>query len=145
MKLIHTSPEEIKTIHAHGLFDDCLFFSSSEYTMTQSDTVFVYSLEQDDEQVVAVYELYDEEIVSEIAEKLEISEDDAERVLDGRDSSWNHGGDGEDDWWVQAKQGECAKKMGYQACESKDEQGTVYIIPMFGREADLNLERIDAA
>lgn len=145
MKLIHTSPEKIKTIHAHGLFDDCLFFSSTEYTMTQANSVFVYSLEQDEEKVVAVYDLYDEEVVSEIAERLDISEDVAERVLDGRNSVWDYSDEADDAWWLQAKQGECAKKMGYEACESQDEQGSVYIIPMLNRENELILERTDVS
>ena len=143
MKLIHTSPAEIKEIKTNGMFCDCLFFSVDEYTMTQASTVYVYSLEQDDEKIISVSELHDDEIISDIASVLEIDEEDAERVLDGRDTAWDHGGDGEDDWWVQAKQGECAKKMGYEACEAEDEQGTVYIIPMIGRKDDLNLERID--
>ena len=36
--------------------------------------------------------------------------------------------------------GECAKKMGFDGCKDEDEQGTVYIIPMFGREEILVLE-----
>ncbi len=145
MKLIHTSPEEIKNIHSKGLFSDCLFFSATEYTMTQSKTVYVYSMEQDEEKVISVRELHDKEIIEDIARVLEIEEEDAERVLDGRDTAWDHNGDGEDDWWVQAKQGECAKKMGYEACEAEDEQGVVYIIPMTGRVGELNLERTDVA
>ena len=87
----------------------------------------------------------DGDILSNVySEVLEISEDDAERVLDGRDTVWEHGGGGEIDWWVQGKQGECAKKMGFEAVEGRDEQGHVYIVPMFDRENDLVLDRVDS-
>ena len=87
----------------------------------------------------------DGDILSNVySEVLEISEDDAERVLDGRDTVWEHGGGGEFDWWVQGKQGECAKKMGFEAAEGRDEQGHVYIVPMFDRENDLVLDRVDS-
>ena len=112
MKIIHTSPNKIEKINDSGIFGDCLFFSANEYMMTQSDIVYVYSLEISEEKICAVYDLYDEEIIRNIAEVLEISEDDAERVLNSRDTVWEHGGGGEIDWWVQGKQGECAKRMG---------------------------------
>lgn len=138
MKLIHTSPVEIKEIKSSGMFDDCLFFSTTEYAM--GNVKAVYSLEIDEEKIVHVSDLYDEELVAHIAQALEVDEDAAERMLDGRDTAFDHGKDGEDDWWIQAKQGECAKKMGYEACETEDEQGTVYIVPMLNRENDLKRE-----
>ncbi len=49
----------------------------------------------------------------------------------------------EADWWIQELRGECAKKMGYDGCEDEDEQGSVYIVPMFGREEILVLEGDD--
>lgn len=143
MKLIHTSPNKIEKINNSGLFGDCLFFSVDEYIMTASRTVYVYSIEIDDEKIADVSELYDEEIIKDIMDTLDVDEDVAANMLDGTDTAWDHGKDGEDDWWIQGKQGECAKKMGYEAVESRDEQGTVYIVPMLGREADLVLERID--
>jgi len=142
MKIIHTSPEKIENINNKGIFGDCLFFSSEEYTMTQSETVYVYSLEISEEQICHVSDLYDEEIVAHIANVLSISHEEAENVLTGRNTAWDYGGDGEDDWWVQGKQGECAKKMGFESAESIDEQGTVYIVSMTGRECDLVLVRV---
>ncbi|MDE8603911.1 hypothetical protein M3I01_013490 [Marinomonas sp. RSW2] len=140
MKIFHTSPVEIKAINTLGLFGDCLFFSNDVYTMTASSTVYTYSMEIEDEDFIDVSELYDEEVIKDICETLEVEEDDAERMLDGRDTAFDHGKDGEDDWWIQRIQGECAKKMGYKACKAFDEQGTVYIIPMLGRESELTLE-----
>lgn len=135
MKLIHTSPVEITEIKTDGMFDDCLFFSGSEYAM--GDVAAVYSLDINDDKIIPASELYDEEIIAKIAYALDVDDDAAERMLDGRDSAFDHGKTGEDDWWIQAKQGECAKKMGYEAVKSRDEQGTVYIVPMAGRLNDL--------
>ena len=47
--------------------------------------------------------------------------------------------DAENDWWLQGKRGECAVTMGFDGCEDRDEQGTVYIVPMKGREIELTL------
>ena len=44
---------------------------------------------------------------------------------------------------MQGKQGECAKRMGFEAAKGRDEQGHVYIVPMIDRENDLVLERVD--
>jgi len=144
MKIIHTSPSEIKEINKNGMFDDCLFFSGSEYVMAVKGPLYVYSLEVDEDKIIDVSELHDEELISYIAEALDVDEDAAERMLDGRDNAFDHGLDGEDDWWIQAKQGECAKLMGYQAVEAQDEQGPVYIVPMLGKVGELNLDRIDS-
>ncbi len=135
MLVIHTSPVEITEINKSGMFDDCLFFSDDEYAMGK--VAATYSLEIDESAVIDVFDLDDEEMIEHIASVLEIDTDDAERVLDGRDTAMDHGADCDMDWWIQAKQGECAKKMGYEACRAVDEQGVVYIVPMFGRESDL--------
>ncbi|OHU85539.1 MULTISPECIES: hypothetical protein [Pseudoalteromonas] len=142
MKAFHTSPNEITNIKATGTFDDCLFFSHDVYTMTASNTVYVYSLELNEEHIVRVSDLYDEELIAHISDVLSVDEEVAERMLDGRDTAFDHGLDGEDDWWIQAKQGECAKRMGYKAVEAQDEQGTVFIVPMLGCESELTLEEV---
>jgi hypothetical protein len=142
MNIIHTSPVKIDKITPWGLFDDCLFFSADEYVMTQSDEYFVYSLNIDDDQIISVSSLYDDEIIADIVRVLDVSENDAEQLLNGSCSVYDLGCDGEYDWWIQAKQGECGKKMGYEAVKSIDEQGTVFIVPMLGRENDLILEAV---
>ena len=139
MKLIHTSPELITEINTDGLLGESLCFSGHEYVMTASAQYFVYEIDIDEDKIISSGSLDDEEIVSEIAERLGVDEDVAERVLDGRDSAWDHGGDADDDWWIQEQMGVCAKKMGYEACEADDEQGAVWIVPMLGREKDLVL------
>jgi len=141
MNVIHTSPAKIEKIRSYGLFADCLFFSNNEYVMTAAEGYYVYALEIQDDEIIEDYELYDDEIIAEIADNLGVDNDIAESLLDGSQSANDLMLEdaGEADWWIQSKQGECAKKMGYKACQSTDEQGTVYIVPMMGRESDLKL------
>ena len=134
MKIYHTSPSRIEKIKDNGLFGECLFFSNEIYQMGAGEVV-VYSL--DVEKIIVASNLDDNSVIQDIANYFEIDEDEAEKVLTGRTSVFNIGGDGEDDWWVQGKQGEAAKNMGYEAVKSEDEQGAVYIVPMLGRENDL--------
>ncbi|MFG1487630.1 hypothetical protein ABMA58_00100 [Oceanospirillum sp. HFRX-1_2] len=137
--MIHCSPREIKEgmINHSGIAGDCLFFSNNAYDMSAGSVTYVYEA---DFNCVRVRELYDEEIIAEIAERFNCDEGEAERLLDGRANEWDFDGcEGYDSWWLQGKRGECAVKMGYDGCEDWDEQGTVFIVPMFGREAELNL------
>lgn len=135
MRITHTSPAVITKITDRGLFDDCLFFSDNEYAM--GDVAAVYELEISEDEIIDVSELSDESMIQVIADQFDVDMDTAERILDGRDTALEHTGDAEDDWFVQATQGQCAKIEGFKACQSIDEQGTVYIVPMLGREADL--------
>lgn len=140
MKLFHTSPTKIESISKFGTFDDCLFFSNEVYEMSACETI-VYSIDASNMSFIDASDLHDDEVISEIAERFEIDLDAAESLLDGSGSVWNHSfGDADADWFIQARRGECAKKMGFDGCEDQDEQGTVYIIPMFGRESILVLE-----
>ena len=100
--------------------------------------VITYSIDAENMSFIDAGDLTDAEIIAEIAGRFDIDEDLAESLLDGSDSVWNHDfADAENDWYIQAKRGECAKKMGFDGCLDEDEQGAVYIIPMFGRESIL--------
>lgn len=139
MKLFHTSPTKIESISKFGTFDDCLFFSIAPYSMSVGE-VITYSVDASGMDFVDASDLHDDEIVERIAKVLEVDLEDAESLLDGSSSIWDfdHIEDhGEQDWWLQAKRGECAVKMGFDGCIDRDEQGSVYIIPMFGRESIL--------
>lgn len=134
--MYHTSPNKIEagSINNNGIAGSCLFFSDDVYQMSAA-SVYVYEADFD---CVRARELYDAEIVARIAERFSCDEDDAERLLDGRSNEWDFDGcDGDDSWWLQGMRGECAVKMGYDGCEDEDEQGTVYIVPMIGRENEL--------
>ena len=134
--MFHTSPVKIEKINKHGVAGDCLFFSDDVYVMGASSSVYVYEA---DFNCVRASQLHDDQIVAQIAARFGVDEDTAESLLDGSENEWNHGADADESWWLQGKRGECAVKMGYDGCEDEDEQGTVYIVPMFGREADLKL------
>lgn len=137
MKLFHTSPNKIEKVSKFGSFDDCLFFSPNVYEMSACE-IITYSINADDMRFVEACDLHDDEVIAEIAERFDIDLDDAESLLDGSDSVWNHDfADAENDWFIQARRGECAKKMGFDGCKDHDEQGAVYIVPMFGRESIL--------
>ena len=100
-------------------------------------STLVYSLNIEEDAIISTSQLYDEEIVAEIAELFECDEDDAESLLDASASEWDYDCDADKSWKLQGLRGECAKKMGFQACEDEDEQGT--IVPMTGRESELTL------
>ena len=135
--MYHTSPNKIETgmIHGHGVAGDCLFFSDDVYRMSHA-SIYVYEA---DFNCVKASQLHDSDIISEIAVYFDVDLDVAESLLDGSENEWNHGSDAEGSWWLQGKRGECALKMGYDGCADRDEQGTVYIIPMTGREEELIL------
>lgn len=133
--MYHTSPNKIEvgSINAFGIAGDCLFFSDDVYSMSSGEVV-VYEADFD---CIRANMLEDDEIIAEIAARFDVDEATAESLLDGSESEWGHGADAEDSWWLQGKRGECAVKVGYDGCEDTDEQGTVYIIPMTGRESEL--------
>jgi len=150
MNLFHTSPSKIESIDKNGNFEDCLFFSNRVYQMAVGE-VITYSIDAENMSFVEAWQLSDDEIITEIAKKIasRTFEDQdfelAEELLDTSKNLWKVGFDlgldsediAEIDWFIQAKRGQCAKKMGYDGCKDEDEQGTVYIIPMLGRESIL--------
>ena len=135
--MFHTSPNEITSINKNGIAQDCLFFSDDVYQMSAAST-FIYEADFD---CIAASQLHDEVIISEIAAYFDVDEDDAEALLDGSANEWDlESCDGGASWWLQGKRGECAVKMGHDGCEDEDEQGTVYIVPMTGKEKELILK-----
>ena len=139
--MFHTSPNKIEKINDRGIAGSCLFFSNDVYVMSARGPVYVYEADFD---CVPAYELHDEEIIAQIAEYFGCDAELAEGLLDGSESEWSQdfACDGDMSWWLQGKRGECAVKMGYDGCEDEDEQGTVYIVPMLGREHELTLVEV---
>lgn len=137
MKLYHTSPNKIEKIKKTGLFGECLCFSSSVYSMSVGE-VLVYSIEIEDSEIIEVSRFDSDDApnaIAHIAHVLDCSEDDALDYLTGSEIH----SDAEMDWFIQGMMGEAAKEAGYKAASSRDEQGTVYIVPMFGKESELVL------
>lgn len=141
--MYHTSQNELKkgTIDkSSGIAGNCLFFSDDVYSLSAADKIWVYEA---DFNCISAWELHDEEIISEIAERFNVDGELAEGLLDATKNEWDMAGiTGEDSWWLQGKRGECAVKMGYDGAEDEDEQGRVYIIPMIGREEELKLVEV---
>ena len=135
--MYHTSPRKKIEINKNGIAGDCLFFSDEVYQMSAS-SIYVFEA---DFNCVSACELHDDEIISEIADYFDCDLELAESLLDASESEWNQDFDcdGDASWWLQGKRGECAVKMGYDGCEDLDEQGAVYIVPMLGRESELEL------
>lgn len=134
-QMFHTSPEKIEKIRSTGMAGDCLFFSSGLYSMGRCN--FVYEADFECIDVDDLEDNTNSDIVAEIAEMFNTDQDTAFDLLCARESEFDLGADAEKSWWLQGKRGEAAKNQGFDGCEDTDEQGTVYIIPMFGREADL--------
>lgn len=147
--IFHTSPEAITNIDDFDrMFDDCLFFSRRVYVMTRVADYKVYSLEIADENIIEVGRFFYLDdcdklsgLVDEIKELCDCDSDDAEELLSERADIYDFIDDATDaaeaSWKIQALQGKAAKLLGYEAAQSEDEQGTVYIVPMLGRESDL--------
>jgi len=133
--MYHTSPTKITEINKYGIAGDCLFFSDDIYQMSAAAT-FVYEA---DFSCVSASQLFDENIITDIANFFSVDLEVAEDLLDGSKSEWDYECDGESSWWLQGKRGQCAVKMGYDGCKDSDEQGRVYIVPMSGKVDKLKL------
>jgi len=155
-ELWHTSPNEIKEIYNSLLFDDCLFFSSEPYVMTSSNIVFYYTLKLSDDEVIEREQFYFlscqelekiAPVLNEIKNLLNCTADEAHDYLIKDPDYWSLFKDAEEasekSWRMQALCGKAACLLGYKACQDKDEQGSVYIVPMTGRLKALTLEKIE--
>ena len=143
MRVYHTSPKEIENINTDGMFNDCLFFSETPYSMSISE-VMTYALDINDTIEVSSFFYQDDceklnDIVSEIMNYFNTDNETAQNLLDSTIESWELSDDAEASFYIQAMQGRAGKELGYDGACSEDEQGAVYIIPMFGREKDLEL------
>ncbi|PIQ25374.1 hypothetical protein COW36_06635 [bacterium (Candidatus Blackallbacteria) CG17_big_fil_post_rev_8_21_14_2_50_48_46] len=138
MKIYHTSPTPIAQIKKTGTFGECLCFSSDVYSMSVGD-VFVYSLEIDESEIIDACDFDADDAPEVLAHIQNVFECDEYQALDYLTGSEIHP-DAEWDWFIQGQMGEAAKEAGYKAARGIDEQGSVYIVPMLGREKDLILE-----
>lgn len=148
MELFHTSSKAITEITADGRFGEFLFFSSRVYTMT-AGTPVVYSMELADADVIEAGQLFYHEdaanlegLVAELAERLDISEEDAEALIEESKSVYDMDNIEAEDaadasWDVQLFTARAAKTLGFRAVQVKDEQGVAYMVDMLGREAEL--------
>lgn len=143
----HTSPNKIEKITKNGKFDDCLFFSSNIYSM--GEVVATYEMDVECLEVERFFYQDDCDKLDSIIEHVrdyanylgaDIDLEEAQDLLDSTNEAYDvvdYDVAGELSWFIQTRQGEAAKVLGYNGAIAEDEQGTVYIIPMFGRENDL--------
>ena len=156
--LVHSSFEIITDINRYGPLDSCLCFvdASGTYESLQDAQAEAqhkqlvgyalgeincqYILQIDDDEIIEQRDLYDTCIIDEITDTLDVDADTAESLLDGSlELCDTDSYDAEDDWWLQGILGKCAKKQGYTAVRSEDEQGEVIIVDMLGKENDWKL------
>ncbi|MGY3805449.1 AcrIF11 family anti-CRISPR ADP-ribosyltransferase (plasmid) [Pigmentibacter ruber] len=137
VEIYHTSPEKITEIHEDGYYGDVFFWASRPYWTT--GRAEIYKLELNDNEIIEAYELYDEEIITKIAKKVNVDLETAEKFLKGSINEWDYFDAnsfddptflGEFSWFLQKCRGYASRKMGYIACKDHDEQGSVYIIRM---------------
>lgn len=144
--VIHTSSEEIKEIRPDGLFDDCLFFALNEYAM--GEVVAVYELQLDDDNVIAGHELEfngtaEQSAIEDLVDFCDglIDKYEAFDLLCDRSDVWSNDKFENVDtstmtdisFAIQRLQGRIASEDGFDAFRSRDEQGTVFIVPMTGK------------
>ena len=168
MEIYHTSPVLISEIKKGELFDDCLFFSTTPYFMCAS-AKNIYSLTVGDDEYVDARDLEDDTAIANVIMAMDTHYNvtvDADQAYDiltesGFDTAFDLAcdikGDGDSDygrhlvlaagdgfsdfgWAIQVIRAKCAVAMGYKGCIDEDEQGEVYIVPMFGRESELVLQ-----
>ncbi|NYT25412.1 hypothetical protein H0A73_17565 [Alcaligenaceae bacterium] len=140
MQLFHTSPAEITSINGLGLFGSFLCFSENVYVMTAGEHV-AYRLEIDEDDIIEAGQLFyhdDAEkldgLVARVMDMLDCDEGEAIEQIEQRADFC---GDADDSWEIQHISAQAARLLGYRGVSMQDEQGTVYMIDMMGRENEL--------
>lgn len=141
MELFHTSPNEITNITKFGRFNEFLCFSSDVYAMAAREFV-TYKIDIEDESLISAGSLFYHEnaekltgLISEFCSRFDVDEDTAEEIMSEREQLDSC--DADDLWDVQVFTARAAKLLGFRGCIMNDEQGTLYMIDMLSREADL--------
>lgn len=148
--IYHTSPEKIVAIHDRGMFGDVLHFSTKPYTMSAAENSTTYKMKYSDDDFIDASSLYHHDdaakiqpIANRLAKRYGITSDAAEDIISGNKSSYDFGLDSETSaqlgWDAQTAAAQSAKKLGYKGARGQDEQGSVYMVPMSGREKELLL------
>lgn len=153
MIITHASGEKINEVTemaGHDFLRGCLFFGSegNTYNMALTGCAYQYNLEIDESKVIEVSRFFydhssDEPAVVEVLEALreelgvECSNEEMADIIDETADIEDYEcsvDDGTARWLIQQYQGILAHKLGYDAAESSDEQGLVYIVYCVGKE-----------
>ena len=147
MMLYHTSPDPITKITTTGLYGSGLCFSADPYSMS-AGTVITYSIELNDDDIIDANELFYHDdakslapLSEHVARVLDCDIETAEELIAQRVSAYDIDTDdpAEDGWWLQRCAIDAAKLLGYRAVSMQDEQGSLYLINMLGRENELKI------
>lgn len=150
MIITHASNEKIEKISSRldGPLRGCLFFGYEGNTYNLTKCNFQYNLEIDEGNTIEARRFFyehseNEVVVLEVLEMMrtevfasfdEMSDSDLCELLD--ETQGTHELDMEAAWLVQQYQGILAHKLGYDACESFDEQGVVFIVYCVDRKLE---------
>ena len=136
MKLHHMTHTEIKEVKKTGHFADVFFFGEEVHYMMEGRehhyTIDTKEVEFVNVQNFANYQANNEskKIINQLANALDIDYEEAFEVL-CENEQYN-----DDDYaYLQIIQAKYAVTIGFDGAISQDEQGDVYMIPMFGRES----------
>lgn len=140
MELFHTSPTEIKEINSLGMYGSFLCFSENVYVMAAGEHV-TYKLEIDEDGIIEADRLFYHDdaakldgLVQQVMGMLDCDEDAAIEQIEQRGEFC---GDADLSWEIQHISAQAARLLGYRGVSMQDEQGTVYMIDMMGREGEL--------
>ena len=146
MKLFHTSSTEIKAINTNGLFGEFLCFADSPYFMTEAASPVVYAIEIDENDIIEAGQFFYHEdaaklqpLVERIMRMVGCDEETAEDLLSGKQALIDiaEDFDYEQDFEIQRLQGLAGKTLGFRAVQTVDEQGTMWLVGMAGRESEM--------
>lgn len=148
MKLFHTSPAQITTITKNGLFDDCLCFAKKPYFM--SNKGIIYAIDLDESEIISAETFFNhvnykslDNIVAHVSQLANCDIETAQDLLTNSVSYCDLCAekelefDTDIDFAIQAAQAQCAKKLGYRAVQTRDEQGSLYLVSMLNKENEL--------
>ena len=128
--IYHTSPEKIEKI-VYGTFGANIFFSDEIYAMGEYH--FVYSIEDENLEFLTGSHLYYnineseiQDFIDIIASVCEVDHEEAFEILCDRQNFESD--DYSVGYRIQEVQGDLAHHLGYFGFQTKDEQGTVYIV-----------------
>ena len=150
MELFHTSPVKIEAINSDGLFGEFLCCASRPYFMTVVANPVVYKIDLDESEVIeAIRFFYHEDaaklqpLVERIMRIAGCDEGTAEDLLSGvqalADVAENC--DYEQEFEIQRLQGLAGKTLGFRAVQTVDEQGTMWLVNMAGRESEMHVAK----
>lgn len=147
LTLTHTSPEKIESINKNGMFGSGLFFSHNQYWMGHGDNGSVYTIEIEESQIWDMNHFYynaTQEELAKIAGVIErvskIYDCDSDQAFEYLLERENYDGEDDDGFKqlkIQALALDAALILGFRGVRLYDEQGTAFLIDMFGRENDL--------